>query len=88
MKTSLYHETGTKWRAGLPRWWFGAPAIAFVYTLMTPRFLPDLVSIPENSPVRISPAVRWLVGLLIGVAVLTVMQFATWVLTRVKRQSS
>ena len=78
MNTPLYHQTGSKWRPGLPWWWFGAPVIAFIYTALTPRFLPDIVPV-ESAP----RAVRWLVGLVAGVVLLTAARLVIWVVARI-----
>ena len=75
------HETATAWRSGVPRWWFGAPVIAFAYALATPRFLPDIVSTPDELSGAL-PAVRWLVGLVIGVGILTTIHLTRWVLSK------
>lgn len=79
---ALYHERPTnKWRGGVPWWWFGAPFIAVAYVLATPRFLPDIVSTsPELSGAL--PALRWLIGVVIGVAILTTVQVGRWILRR------
>jgi hypothetical protein len=76
----LYHETSSR-RFGIPAWWFGAPAVAFVYVLVTPRFLPDLVPVPAH----LAAPVRWLVGLLLGVALLSIVQLARWLPTQRRR---
>jgi hypothetical protein len=73
----LYHQTATDGRGGIPAWWFGAPAIAFVYAFITPRFVPDLVSLPEALPNGVATPLRWFIGLLLGVALLS-----TWRLLR------
>jgi hypothetical protein len=76
----LYHERPTsKWRSGLPGWWFGAPIIALLYTLITPKYLPDIVPTPVG-------AVRWLVGLLVGVAILAGLHLARWILSRSRQR--
>lgn len=81
-KTALYHERPTsKWRGGTPWWWFGAPFIAMAYVLVTPRFLPDIVSVPSELSGALYP-VRWLVGLVIGVGVLATVRVARWILSR------
>jgi hypothetical protein len=63
-----------------PAWWFGAPLIALAYVALTPRVLPDLL--PENAS---SAPVRWLIGLLLGVAILSTWQLARWMLGSRKR---
>jgi hypothetical protein len=69
----LYHQT-PRGKFGIPAWWFGAPAIAFVYVWLTPRFLPDLVGIPRDLPAPLASSVRWLVGLVAGAALMAVVQ--------------
>ncbi len=61
-----------------PRWWFGAPLIAFAYTLVTPRFFPDIVSWPPELPGEQVGILRWLVGLVVGVAILVSWRLARW----------
>ena len=61
-----------------PRWWFGAPFIAFAYTLVTPRFVPDIVGWPQQLPGEQVAILRWLVGLVIGVALLTTWRLVRW----------
>ena len=75
------HETATTWRGGAPGWWLGAPVIGFAYALATPRFLPDIVSAPDELSGAL-PAVRWVVGLVIGVGVLTTIHLTRWVLSK------
>lgn len=74
MNIPATQETGRTWRGPTPAWWFGAPLIAGVYVFLTPRFLPDIVSVGTNGPVR------WLVGLLVGVAILSTWRIVRWVL--------
>jgi hypothetical protein len=69
----LYHQT-PRGKFGLPAWWFGAPAIAFVYVWLTPRFLPDLVRMPRDLPAPLASSVRWLVGLVAGAALMAAIQ--------------
>lgn len=78
----LYHQTATDERGGIPGWWFGAPVIAFVYAFVTPRFVPDIVSIPETLPEGLATPMRWFVGLLLGVGLLLSWQIARWALRR------
>jgi hypothetical protein len=73
-------ERARKWNSGAPWWWFGAPLLAFGYVLLTPRFLPDIVSVPSEMA-GAQPSVRWLVGVVLGVAVLVTIRFARWVLS-------
>ena len=80
-KPPLYHETVRR-RFGSPAWWFGAPVVAFAYVLLAPRLIPDLVTIPETLPRNLMAPVRWLVGLLIGVAVLAAVQLLVWLRRR------
>jgi hypothetical protein len=80
-KEPLYHETA-RGRFGIPGWWFGAPVVAFAYVLATPRFLPDLVAVPAALPSNLASPLRWFVGLLIGVALLTIVQL----LLRIRRR--
>ncbi len=81
-KLPLYHETATDGHGGIPSWWFGAPLIAFAYALLTPSFLPDIVSVPEALPAGLAGAMRWFVGLLLGVAALAAWRAARWVRAR------
>jgi hypothetical protein len=60
-----------------PAWWLGAPFIAGAYVFLTPRVLPDVLPAAANSP-----PLRWLVGLLLGVAILTTWQVVRWALGR------
>lgn len=80
-KEPLYHETAPG-RFGIPGWWFGAPFIAFAYLLVTPRWLPDPVRLPPALPADLVAPLRWFVGLLIGVALLTIFQLLLWVRRR------
>ena len=77
IKEPLYHEAPPG-RFGLPTWWFGAPAIAFLYAWLTPQFLPDLVTPPATLPGNLAAPLRWFVGLLLGVAVMSLVQLALW----------
>jgi hypothetical protein len=72
-KVPAFDRTGGRWRGTVPVWWFGAPLIATLYVFLTPRVLPDIV--PETASM---PLVRWLVGLVIGVAILSIWQIARW----------
>jgi hypothetical protein len=84
----LYHQTAQNGRGGIPGWWFGAPVVAFLYALATPRILPDLVSIPDDLPTSLAGPMRWLVGLLFGVVLLSLWQLSRWArTTRVPRRS-
>ena len=76
-KQPLYHETA-RGRFGIPGWWFGAPVIAFAYVLATPRFLPDLVTVPATLPTNLASPLRWFVGLLLGVALMSVVRLVLW----------
>ena len=69
----LYHQT-PRGKFGLPAWWFGAPAIAFVYVWLTPRFLPEIIGIPRDLPAPLASSVRWLVGLVLGSGLLAGLQ--------------
>jgi len=60
----------------IPAWWFGAPFVAFAYAFLVPRFVPDLVPLLEGQPVGLAPALRWFIGLLAGVALLTAWRLA------------
>lgn len=55
----------------------GAGLLAFVYVVVTPRLLPDAVSLPADLPKSTTAAVRWLVGIGVGVIVM-----AAWYLLR------
>jgi len=48
----------------------GAAFVAFGYVLLTPRVFPDLLS-PETVPNGAVGPFRWLVGMLIGAAIMT-----------------
>jgi hypothetical protein len=76
-KLSTFHRTGGQWRGAVPAWWFGAPLIAGAYVFLTPRFLPDVVP-----AVGTMPLVRWLVGLVVGVAILSIWQIGRWILAK------
>jgi len=76
-KLPLYHQTARDGHGGIPGWWFGAPAIAFVYAFLTPRFLPDVVSVPAGVE-GAAPVLRWCVGLLFGVALLAAWRMPQW----------
>ena len=78
----LYHQTARDGRGGIPAWWFGAPAIAFAYTFMTPALLPDVVPVPAELPNGMASPLRWFVGLLLGVAALSTWQLLRWVAKR------
>lgn len=77
----LYHETAPG-RFGIPAWWFGAPVVAFVYLFVTPRWLPDLVTLPPTLPDNLAAPFRWFVGLLVGVALMTIVQLLFWLRRR------
>jgi hypothetical protein len=77
----LYHEA-PRGKFGIPAWWFGAPAIAFVYVWLAPRFLPDLVGIPRDLPAPLASIVRWLVGLVAGVVLMGALQLVQSVRNR------
>ena len=81
-KQPLYHQTATDGHGGIPAWWFGAPMVAFVYLLVTPRFLPDIVSVPDALPAGLATTVRWFVGLVLGVALVTTAQGIRWARAR------
>lgn len=76
-KEPLYHETA-RGRFGIPGWWFGAPVVAFAYVFVTPRLLPDLVTPPPALPANLAAPLRWFVGLLLGVALMSVVQVILW----------
>jgi hypothetical protein len=76
-KEPMYHETA-RGRFGIPGWWFGAPIVAFAYVLATPRFLPDLVAVPSTLPSNLASPLRWFVGLLLGVALMSVVRLVLW----------
>jgi hypothetical protein len=73
----LYHASRTDW--GVPRWWFGAPAIAFLYAFLTPEFVPDIVTVPDGLPENLHAPMRWFVGLLGGVAMISTWRLIQWV---------
>jgi hypothetical protein len=76
-KEPLYHEAAPG-RFGIPRWWFGAPVVAFAYVLATPRVLPDLVAVPPTLPSNLVSPLRWFVGLVLGVALMSLIQLLFW----------
>jgi len=76
-KEPLYHETA-RGRFGIPGWWFGAPVVAFAYVLVTPRWLPDLVTPPDALPANLTSPLRWFVGLVLGVALMSLAQLLLW----------
>lgn len=80
----LYHQT-PRGKFGLPAWWFGAPAIAFVYVWLTPRFLPEIIGIPRDLPAPLASSVRWLVGLVAGSALMAAVQLVKSVRDRGQR---
>jgi hypothetical protein len=67
----LYHQTARSGRGGIPTWWFGAPVVAFLYAFVAGRFVPDLVSVPNDLPSNLAAPLRWFVGIVIGVALLS-----------------
>jgi len=79
----MYHETA-RGRFGIPGWWFGAPIVAFAYVLAAPRFLPDLVAVPSTLPSNLATPLRWFVGLLLGVALMALMQLLLWLRARTR----
>jgi hypothetical protein len=81
-KLPLYHQTARDGRGGIPGWWFGAPAIAFAYALVTPRFLPDVMRVPDALPDGTAAVMRWFVGLFLGVALLSAWQLIHWARSR------
>ena len=83
MKEPLYPETAPG-RFGIPGWWFGAPVVAFVYVLATPRFVPDMVAVPSTLPTNLAPALRWFVGLLLGIALMSLIQLVLWLRARTR----
>ncbi|HLG55304.1 MAG TPA: hypothetical protein VI485_08225 [Vicinamibacterales bacterium] len=76
--TKLHHETATDGRGGIPGWWFGAPLIAFVYAFATPRLLPDIVSVPATLPAGLAGPMRWFIGLVLGVVLLSTWHLIRW----------
>lgn len=84
-KAPLYHEIPHGGRSTVPAWWFGAPFIALAYAFVTPRFLPDIVDVPENLS-HVAEVVRVLVGLVLGVGVLSAWRIARWARSR-RRQN-
>lgn len=77
-KLPLYHQTARAGRGGIPGWWFGAPVVAFAYAFLSPRFFPEIVSLPAELPQGMAPAMRWFVGLLLGVALVSAWQLVQW----------
>jgi hypothetical protein len=78
-KLPLYHEAGKDGRGGIPGWWFGAPIVAFGYAFLTPRFVPEIVALPHGLPDGMAPLMRWFIGLLLGVALLSAWRVVQWV---------
>jgi hypothetical protein len=74
----LHHQTARDGRGGIPAWWFGAPFFAFVYAFLAPGVLPDIVAVPETLPQGLATALRWFIGLLLGVALLSCWQVVRW----------
>ena len=77
-KLPLYHETSSDGRGGIPGWWFGAPVVAFAYAFLAPRFVPDVVPPPQGLPQGMAAVMRWFVGLLVGVALLSAWRLIQW----------
>jgi len=77
-KLPLYHQTSRDGRGGIPGWWFGAPIVAFAYAFLTPRFVPDIVPVPGDLPGGMGPLMRWFIGLLLGVALLSAWRVIQW----------
>ncbi len=77
-KQPLYHQTATDGHGGIPAWWVGAPVVAFLYVLVAPRFLPDIVTVPDALPAGLAATVRWFIGLVLGVALATAWQVVRW----------
>lgn len=68
------------WGSGAPWWWFGAPVFAFAYVLLTPRLLPDIVSVPGEMSAAL-PALRFLIGIVLGVGALITIRLMRWTLS-------
>jgi len=83
-KLPLYHDLASGIRGAAPSWWFGAPFIAVAYAVMTPRVLPDVVAIPADQS-GVAGLVRVLVGLVLGVTVLSAWRIVRWALARRRR---
>jgi hypothetical protein len=81
-KLPLYHQTARDGRGGIPAWWFGAPIVAFVYAFLAPRLGLDIVTVPDALPGGLASAMRWMVGLLLGVALVTTWRVGRWVARR------
>ncbi|HZM97661.1 MAG TPA: hypothetical protein VFB92_29775 [Vicinamibacterales bacterium] len=78
-KLPLFHERAAEeGRGGSPGWWFGAPIVAFLYAFLTPRLVPEIVPLPDL-PNGVAPAMRWFIGLLLGVALLSGWRVFRWV---------
>lgn len=75
-KLSAFQHTGGGWRGTTPAWWFGAPLIAGAYVFLTPRYLPELVPATGNSPLR------WMIGLVVAVAILSIWQIGRRLLAK------
>ena len=87
-KLPLYHETARDGRGGIPGWWFGAPVGAFAYAFLAPRFVPEIVTLPPALPQGVASAMRWFIGLLLGVALLSIWRLVQWLRSsRVPRHS-
>ena len=80
-KQLLYHQTSRDGRGGIPGWWFGAPIVAFAYAFVTPRFMHDIVPVPPGLPEAIAPLMRWFIGLLLGVVLLSAWRVVQWART-------
>jgi hypothetical protein len=81
-KLPLYHQITKDGRGGIPGWWFGAPVVAFAYEFLTPRFIPEVVSLPLGLPENMAPFMRWFVGLLLGVTLLSAWRIVQWARSR------
>jgi hypothetical protein len=77
-KLPLYHEAARDGRGGIPAWWFGAPFVGFAYAFLVPRFVPDVVALPDGLPQGVAPTMRWFIGLLLGVALLSAWRVVRW----------
>jgi hypothetical protein len=81
-KLPLYHQTARDGHGGIPSWWFGAPIVAFVYAFLAPRLSLDIVTVPDALPGGLASAMRWMVGLLLGVALVATWRVGRWVARR------
>jgi len=81
-KLPLYHQIARDGHGGIPSWWFGAPIVAFVYALLSATLGLDIVAVPDALPNGLASVMRWMVGLLIGVTLVTTWRAGRWMVRR------